>query len=502
MSEIKPLDLPSAAGVEYGRGDVRHFSEDDAVDVPGLQNPTRQLAQRDNLLATKLNEVVGVVNNKEQFVPLVIPKTTVPPGTEEIVTNFKIPEGFEARVLNATIGSSPASSALLLKIYYATGYGNLTGTELVSTQNSFDAGVQFYNDGEFIVAIRNNGTATIEASTSITLTIRPIGSTVGLLVGSIIKGPRGYPGGRGDLGDKGDPGVGGAGTPGIVWKGAFPAGSPYTPGNAVSVEIDGITSSYICKQATAVSPPDPVYWDLLAEGSAGTTFVGMSWQGAWVSGDPYVVGNAVSDTVLGVTSSYICIADVTSAANPGTDLGPDNVGGSPGGHWDIIAQAASASGETPVYASVPLTGNVVPVTKVAPYVLLDATYVAGGGADGSYTAGGSPGDYVAKTATEIKISSTTGTLKKLVFLHAVDRAIFKGKVTLYLPQVVDGASINWTTDNVRCIVTIDNYNTEGSPPVDLAKVTATAATAYFIIEVSTTAARKVTTTLIGMAAAA
>ena len=81
MSEIKPIDLPSAGGLTFGRLDVRHFSEDDAVDVPGLQNPTRHLAERDNAIAAKLNEVVGAVNNKEQFVPLNLSRTAIPPGT-------------------------------------------------------------------------------------------------------------------------------------------------------------------------------------------------------------------------------------------------------------------------------------------------------------------------------------------------------------------------------------------------------------------------------------
>ena len=52
---IRPIDLPSAAGIEYGHGDVRHFAQGDAMDVPGLANPTRHLAERDNQLAQKLN---------------------------------------------------------------------------------------------------------------------------------------------------------------------------------------------------------------------------------------------------------------------------------------------------------------------------------------------------------------------------------------------------------------------------------------------------------------
>ncbi len=491
MSDIKPLDLPSAAGVEFGRGDVRHFSEDDAVDVPGLQNPTRHLAQRDNLLADKVNEIVGVVNNKEQFVPLVTPKTTVPPGTEEIVTNFKIPEGFEARVLNAAIGSSPASSALALKVYYATGYGNLTGTELVSTSSIFSSGAAFYNDGEFIVTIRNSGSATIEASASVTVTIRPIGSQSSLLVGSVIRGPRGYSGGKGDPGGRGDPGVGGAGTPGLVWKGAYDLtkNTAYNPGDAVSFVVGTITNSYVCKKANpvpSVDPPDGTYWDVLASGSAGTG-TGLSWEGTWVSMTPYSVNDLVTHLVGGSNNVYICTVAVTSSTSPDAD----------GAHWDL---AVSGGGETPVYASANVNGSATPTT---PYVHLDASFVSGA-ADGDYLdfGGGVPKNVgLTGVFTETKISNTTGTPKSLLVLHGHIRAVFKGLITVYLPQTSDStSSINWTTSTTHCVVTIDTQDAEGSPPVNIAKVTAATSTSYSIL-VDTTNARKVSVTMIGVAAA-
>ena len=86
---IKPVSLPAGAGLDYGSGDVRHFGLGDAVNVPGLSNPTRNLAQRDNLLAEKVNEVVAVVNNREQFVPLPVIRTIVAPNDETIITNYK-----------------------------------------------------------------------------------------------------------------------------------------------------------------------------------------------------------------------------------------------------------------------------------------------------------------------------------------------------------------------------------------------------------------------------
>lgn len=343
MSDIRPVDLPTAAGVEFGRGDVRHFSEDDAVGVVGLQTPTRHLAQRDNILASKVNELVAEVNNKEQFVPLPVPRTSIAPGVEEIVTNFAIPAGFEARVLNATVGSNPVSTAAALKIYYSTGYGNMTGVELVSTTSTFRSGVAFYNDGEFIVALRNNGASTLEVVASITLTIRPIGSTASLLVGSIIQGKQGLPGRQGDIGLKGDPGVGGAGTAGLVWKGPFNSANSYNVNDAVSYTSGGVTQSYICilnNPSVSVAPPSGTYWNVLSSaGSAGSSGTGLTWQGNWSLVLTYALNDAVSYTNGGVTSSYVCKLAVTI---PGTPPPSDPT------HWDLMA--GPGGGETPTYS--------------------------------------------------------------------------------------------------------------------------------------------------------
>lgn len=393
MSEIKPIDLPSAAGLAFGRGDVRHFSEDDAVDVPGLQNPTRHLAERDNLLALKMNEVVGVLNNREQFVPISLPRTTIPPGTEEVVTNFKIPVGFEARILNAAIGSVPASSALLLKIYYATGYGNTAGTELVSTTNVFSSGVAFYNDGEFIVAVRNSGSVSLDAAVSITATVRPIGSTAGLLVGSVIKGDKGNPGREGGKGGKGEPGPGGAGTPGMIWSGAFNSANTYNAPQVVSHVVSGITSSYIAKianPAPSVAPPDGTYWDVIALGSSGVSGAGLNWRNAWLAASTYAANDAVTDTVGGNTNSYVCILAVGPVAtHPGAD--PT--------HWDVLA--SGSGGETPVYN----------ITSLPASYSSTATSAADSGY-GAVTSGPS-----AVPASEFSIVNTVGTYKGLVFFY-------------------------------------------------------------------------------------
>jgi len=343
MSDIRPLDLPTAAGMDFGSGDVRHFSEDDAVNVPGLQNPTRMLAERDNLIAVKLNEVVTEVNNKEQVVPLPIPRTGIPSSTEEVVFNFKIPDGFEARILSAAIGSSPVTTDLTLKIYFSTGYGNTTGTELVSTTGSFDSGVAFYNTGEFIVAVVNDGSQSLDAVASVILTVRPMGSEASLLVGSIIRGARGYTGGRGDKGDKGDPGVGGAGTPGLSWAGTFSSATSYNPPQAVYyTRENGSTESYIAIAANpspAKHPTDSAYWDPLAAGAAAV----LTWRGPWTSGQNYYLNDAVKHN----GSSYICIQTViNSTVNPATDTT----------NFDLLAEAGTdgTDGTSVSFASQPV----------------------------------------------------------------------------------------------------------------------------------------------------
>lgn len=252
---IKPIDLPAAAALDYSGGDVRHFAQGDAVNVPGLSNPTRNLAERDNLLAAKMNEVVSVVNNQEQFVPLPVIRTTVPPNEEIIVTNYRIPAGFEARVLNSVISTTPTATSAELDVYYSDSYGNTTGTAVVTCTpgSEFTGDVNFYQTGEFIVVLKNTGASTLEISASVLLTMRPLGAEGTLLVGSIIEGPQGQPGPKGSPGPPGPPGTGGAGSPGMVWRGAWTNGVGYAVNDVVSYQYSGTYGSWICRTAHTAS---------------------------------------------------------------------------------------------------------------------------------------------------------------------------------------------------------------------------------------------------------
>jgi hypothetical protein len=245
------------------------------MSVPDLAAPTRQLAQRDNALAAKLNEVVESVNNREQFVPLPMLRTTLSPSDEIVATNYRIPPGFEARILNATIASTPVNSAIQLDILYSQGYGNTSGESLVSTSDEFTAGTSFFQNGEFIVILRNKSGITLDLAPSILLTMRPVGEAGTLLVGSIIQGERGPVGMTGGQGRQGEPGTGGAGSPGMVWDGAWVNGKNYNPKTVVSFQLYGsVTSSYFCKVAhvsdPTSEPPNPAFWDVVALGSAGS----------------------------------------------------------------------------------------------------------------------------------------------------------------------------------------------------------------------------------------
>lgn len=270
---IQPVDIPTAAGVDYGGGDVRHFSEGDSISVPGMSNPTRQLAQRDNVLADKLNEVIGEVNNTERLIAVPLVRTTVPAVDEVVVANQRIAAGYESRIINAAISCSPASTDGELIVYYNAGFGGSTGTSVVNTSTEFTSGVQFYPEGEFIVVLRNKSAVSLDIAASVLVATRPLGGQGGLLVGSVVKGDKGDPGIQGPPGIPGPPGTGGAGSPGMVWLGTWSSGTAYNVNEVVAYTDSGVTSSYICVAshgATITPPPsNPTKWTLVAQGSVG-----------------------------------------------------------------------------------------------------------------------------------------------------------------------------------------------------------------------------------------
>ena len=292
---IDPLSLPSAAGINYGEGDVRHFSEGDAVGVPSISNPTRQLAQRDSLLAEKVNELVTEVNNKEQIIPLPVYRTVMPASAEEIISNLRIPPGYEARVLSAAISSSPLSSNIELNIYWNSTFGNTTGDAVLTTSSETNGGTKFSPSGEFIIAVKNKGDTTLDIVASVTLTMRPTTAVTSALLPAPSLAPAGPPGPKGEKGESGGAGpTGPAGSPGLIYRGRWirlPYPQNYAANDVVTHDFAGTNgaSSYVCLLphiADDVNQPNPSltpssYWDFVASagptgaaggsGSAGTT---------------------------------------------------------------------------------------------------------------------------------------------------------------------------------------------------------------------------------------
>jgi len=415
---IKPVSLPAAAGLDFGKGDVRHFSPGDAVDVPGMSNPTRYLAQRDNAVAEKLNEVIGVVNNQEQFVPLTLVPTVVPPNEEIIVANYRIPAGFESRVLNAAISARPASTNIELNIYYAQGFGNSTGTDIVTTAAEFTGGVQFYQVGEFIVTLKNTGPVSLEMSASVMLTVRPLGAQGTLLVGTIIQGPTGPPGVTGPPGPAGPPGSGGAGSPGMVWQGAWTNGHTYSANDVVSFALYGsVVSSFICRVPNTASlnsndpgTDDVVTWNAVALG--GATGVGMQ-------GPPGLILNAPTIAFTPFSGTLITGSDFVSG-----DTTPDG------------------------YA-----GNIA--------------------ASGTYTN---------VSIAEFKITSGTTAGNTIGFLFGNPQFYFTGHGTIRLPRVTDGAAFNYSNAYINVTVSdngtsIPNVTVNGQTLISWGTVNPPVATA-------------------------
>ena len=197
---IEPVSIPAAAALNFGENDVRHITEADGLGVPALQAPTRHLAQRDVAIADKLNQVIAVVNNKEDFIPIPIPRTLVAPNHDEIVANYRIPAGFEARVFNAAIASTPQSADIELNVLYATGFGNISGDSVATTSNEFTGGEAFSAAGEFIIEVRNRGSVTLDIVGSILITLRPVGSDGTVLISAPPVVTAGPPGVKGDTG--------------------------------------------------------------------------------------------------------------------------------------------------------------------------------------------------------------------------------------------------------------------------------------------------------------
>lgn len=340
MSSIQPLSLPDAAGLEFAGGDVRHFSPNDGISVPALANPTRQLAHRDNELAAKVNEVVAVVNNKEQFINLPTFRTSLPPTRSEVVTNFRIPPGMEARIFNAIVSSSPADSAEIEIFHNAGSYGGTTGTSIVKTKTEFSNGQEFREAGEFVVKLTNTSSASAEVVASAIITMRPVGQLPGTpLIAAVIQGKPGKRGPAGPPGERGPAGPVGPSQPGakgIRWRGDYVADTAYLADDAVHDPLDG--SSYISTVDNPTLGAHPstnlAQWDLFAAaGKDGSVSGGLQYGktagdpvGDYTPGTSYLAGAFVTHKSSNeIIRTYYTPVDITNTATQTPSLGPDEL---------------------------------------------------------------------------------------------------------------------------------------------------------------------------------
>jgi hypothetical protein len=289
---IEPVTLPSGAAENYAGGDVRHISPTtDPLNGQQISATTRQLAERDNLLAVVVNQLVAAVNNKDQLVNLPLPTVQIAPGSTVSVSSFRIPEGFEARILNAAISSIPSLLARLDIVYNEGTYGALTGgVSLVSTLSEFTSGTSFYGTGEFLVSFVNTGGRTAQVSASVLLTLRPVAAQKGGIIGPGAVGAQGSIGPQGPKGNPGSPGLpGSTGPAGLTWRGAHSSLTAYAQRDAVY--FNG-SAYYALVANTNQTPPAPdsapsAYWDLLArQGAQGTQGVTGTTGAQGVQGQP------------------------------------------------------------------------------------------------------------------------------------------------------------------------------------------------------------------------
>ena len=215
QQQISPVLIPS---------DVAHFGPDQILTAPAISNTTRALAQRDNVIVAKINQLVGFANNSASPVSLTIPRLQISGLQSAIVSNFRIPVGYEARVINASVWTSLATSATLEVVHSAGTYGSTTGTSLCTATDiaEFTAGSDWRGEGELFVRVINTTSSRLELAGSALISLRQVGFQGGDVVGPGGVTTQGPKGDTGDTGPQGPAGTGGGGSGGsVVYIGSY-----------------------------------------------------------------------------------------------------------------------------------------------------------------------------------------------------------------------------------------------------------------------------------------
>jgi len=193
LGQIEPLGMPDGSPIDYSGGDVTHLIPTMGLDSASISNTTRALAFRDVLLRDKVNELIAAVNNREELTPLSIVRAAVAPGEALTACDFRIPPGFEARVINAVVNSQPTNS-VLLEVLYNPVFGTGDGQALVSTYTETSVATSFQPPGEFVCRLTNAGTSAVVVSASVLISLRPTWARLGGVIGPGLPGPPGPPG--------------------------------------------------------------------------------------------------------------------------------------------------------------------------------------------------------------------------------------------------------------------------------------------------------------------
>jgi len=474
---VKPLSIPDAGAQEYAHGDVAHLTQTDELAYPAISSATRQLAYRDVLISDKLNEVIGAINNREQLITLPTVRTTLPASSTETVANFRIPDGYEARIINAKVFST--SSDATLKVLYNESYGQTTGQEIVSTMSEVNAGTSFYGVGEFVVNLTSSTIAT-DVVASVIISLRPLGVQAGGLIsaGTVGQtGPRGLTGARGATGNNGTNGIS------FIWRGLHDITQAYSANDVVRKAFGGIYSCFIAKVSIAANsgfyPPDPsvtastTQWDLFVgagvtqgpqgiPGTAGTpgangaNGTSINPCGRWNPGLTYYKCDLVTILQDVINRTFVVFsASAPAGLSPIDDAGTTGVGT----YWMELFG--------PSYTGVAVTGDTV------------SAYYLTAGYTTTTAQGSTSGGYLALTRNAS--TETTGFCKESLVYSTDDASGFAvliggasllGKdnvnntaftITLSLPKPGAGSKpskATWTTDDVKCLAIAAN-NTAG-----------------------------------------
>lgn len=450
------------------------------MEPQSLATPTRQLAQRDMLLAAKINELVRQTNNTEQFVALPTARVTLPPAVSEVVINYRIPPGFEARVFNAIVASSPTGIGRL-EIYHnadsdasSKQFGNTSGTSVVTTSDEFTNGASFWPTGEFAIRVFNDGGVSADVSASVTVSIRPVGETDGNLISPGVIGQRGPKGDRGDTGPGGGAGPkGDTGTAGLTWKGVWSNTATYLPNDVVFYDSGLGGSSYRAMIAINpnINPTVTTHWEYLARagqgytgpagpagpagitgsagpqgttGAPGPQGVGFTYFGYWTEQpDDYEQGAVV--TVANDSFGTTVATYLARGATPGTLYPPTSPE-----FWGPLFSDSPVVLSTLNSPSGSLTqgfGYTAPVSPPYPYATL--------------ATGGSVANWSEMVSASVGIRSAS--------LQKQYRLQFSGSVLVKLPSANDelttnASFMNWNNTNTVCQMSVAGYSATGSNP--------------------------------------